>query len=92
MNGWKEIKKSLIRNTGFNSIPVVKVKLISLANNYELILEHDCDGRELHLEYLENTLKYIHQLWGRTVTVKTKLAGSNHLCYYNSEGFKAQSM
>ena len=40
-----------------------------------LILEHVFDGRELNIDYAEATLKYIYELWGHTVTLKTTQLG-----------------
>ena len=37
-----------------------------------LILEHVFDGRELELIYAKETIKYVHDLWGKKVILKTK--------------------
>ena len=37
-----------------------------------LILEHVFDDRELQMNYTEATLKYVFELWGHTVILKTK--------------------
>ena len=73
-NGFKSIRNSLCNSCGVGSIPVIKVTEMS-KNDKTLILEHVFDGRELHSAYAEGTLKYISELWGHTVTLKTTQLG-----------------
>jgi len=39
-----------------------------------LVLEHVYDGRELELNYAKETLKYVAELWGAKVELRTRLA------------------
>lgn len=71
-NGWKTIRDTLVAMTGINNIPSIRV-LEAGARNRILYLEHEYDGRELQLEYAHQTLKYIAQLWGGIVRLKTKV-------------------
>jgi len=89
--GWKKIKQTLIRNIGLNSIPVVKVDEVDFSN-YELKLIHEHDGRELHMEYMEHTLKYIYDLWGQKVSLKTFIKGEEVIAEYTKDkGFILQT-
>lgn len=70
--GWKKIRDTLVSNVGMNSVPVIKV--ISSENVLDMAQEQD--GRELLLEYAQETLKYIARLWGRKVRLHIKVSGS----------------
>jgi len=67
--GWEEVRESLIRNTGVNAIPTVKIVDIESAN--VLVLAHDHDGRDLELSYAEAVVKNISTLWGDVVKLIT---------------------
>ena len=63
--GWKKVREDLIRNTGDNSIPRIVVSDIS--SNGDLILNHIHDGRDLDLEYADNVMHSIRNLWNKNV-------------------------
>jgi stage V sporulation protein R len=54
------------------SIPVIKVVNIS-SQDRALILEHECEDRELELGYAGETLKYVMEIWGRPVHLRTRI-------------------
>jgi len=70
-DNWREIKETLIRDVGVGSIPVIKIEDADYNNNRVLYIKHHHDGRDLHLEYAERTLQYLHQLWQREVVLET---------------------
>lgn len=57
-------------NGGF---PYIVVEDGDYLRNGELYLVHKYEGTELDLQYLENVLPYIHQLWGRIVHIETNV-------------------
>lgn len=74
-NGFKSIRNTLASSCGAGSIPLIRVTEM-LKSDKTLILEHVFDGRELNTAYAEATLKYIYELWGHTVTLKTTQGGN----------------
>ena len=58
---WKEVRNTLLRNTGINSIPRIYVHDIKKDNS--LILKHDHDGRDLDLEYADKVIENIRNIW-----------------------------
>lgn len=70
-DGWKKIRDSIASTCGLSSIPYIRVINLNKRDN-SLILEHLFDGRELEISYAKETLKYINDLWGRKVILKTK--------------------
>ncbi|HHW60847.1 MAG TPA: SpoVR family protein [Syntrophomonadaceae bacterium] len=73
--GWKQIRDTLIQNTGVNKIPSIYVVEVK-KTDHTLILEHEWDGRELHLHYALETLKHMARLWRGKVRLYTQLHGS----------------
>ena len=63
--GWKKVREDMIANTGINSMPIVQVT--DLQKDGTLLLSHIHDGRDLNLEYAEEVVNKIKQLWPHEV-------------------------
>jgi len=74
-DGWKEIRNTLSSSCGMGSVPLIRA--LDVAKDKTLTLEHVYDGRELQLSYAEETLKYISDLWGFKIKLKTVLDNKN---------------
>lgn len=68
--GWKKIRNALAASVGLSNMPCIKVEEI-VSIDHILLLFHEFDGRELELNYANETLKYISTLWGGKVILKT---------------------
>jgi stage V sporulation protein R len=90
--GWQNVKETLIKNVGTNSIPVIKVEDADFGQNRTLYLKHYHDGRDLHLEYAEKTLAYLQRLWGREVVLETVVEGKRSLLCTNERGFSVRAL
>ena len=90
--GWREVKETLIKNVGSNSIPVIKVEDADFGQNRTLYLKHYHDGRDLHLEYAEKTIAYLQRLWAREVVIETTLEGKKSLLCCNDRGFSVRAL
>lgn len=82
---WREIKETLIRNVGTGTIPVIKIEDADYNSNRVLFLKHYHDGRDLHLEYAEKTLQYLHQLWRRGVVLETVINEKRSLLCFSDD-------
>ena len=91
-DGWREVKETLIKNVGMGTIPVIKVEDADHNHNRILYMKHYHDGRDLHLEYAERTLSYIHQLWRHEVILETAVNGKRALLSYNDKGFSTKPL
>ena len=90
--GWRDVKATLIKNVGTNSIPVLKVEDADFGQNRTLYVKHDHDGRDLHIEYAEKSLNYLQRLWGREVVLETVLDGKRSLLCSNDRGFSVRAL
>ncbi len=88
--GWQEIKETLIRNVGMGGIPVIRVIDADHGRRGELFLRHEHDGRDLHLEYAEKSLSYVHELWGRRIVLETSLDDEQCLLQIDDQGFSVE--
>jgi stage V sporulation protein R len=61
-DGWKEVKRELLRNVGTNSIPVIYVDELE---DGHMILRHEHDGRDLELGHAEAVTLHIDLLWNK---------------------------
>lgn len=80
---WKEVKNQLIRSRVNGGFPYLTVTDGDYAKAGELYITHHYEGDELDIKYLEKTLPYIYQLWGRTVHLETVLIEKETLFSYN---------
>ncbi len=91
-DGWRAVKETLLRNVGMNGVPVIEVEDSDYDRSRKLYLAHRHDGRDLDLESAEKTLSYIHQLWQRTVALKTIIAGRPSLLTHGESGFQIKRL
>ena len=82
--GWKKIRNTLASSVGMGGIPIIKIVDTS-KKDHILCLEHEFDGRELELNYTAETLKYLVDLWGGTVQLKTVLHDMPKMLICNEE-------
>lgn len=69
----EQVRDQLISMRVNGGFPYIVVENGDYLRNGELYLEHGYEGIELDVKYLEHVMPYIHQLWGRTVHLETKV-------------------
>lgn len=69
VEGWKTVRDNLADSVGLGNIPVIQPLTVDKGT---LVLEHICDNRELELKYAQETIKYVADLWGGKVELRTK--------------------
>lgn len=82
---WRKVRDGLIgtlHNCGF---PYIVVENGDFGKRGELYLKHLFEGAELDVYYVEKTIPYVYNLWGRTVHLETELDGKQVLFSYNGE-------
>jgi stage V sporulation protein R len=68
---WEVVRDQIVRSLTSYGIPYIAVEDGDHKRNRELYLKHYFDGDELDTRYTEKTLRYVNQLWGRTVHLET---------------------
>ncbi|CQR47080.1 SpoVR family protein [Paraliobacillus sp. PM-2] len=80
---WEHVRDQLINMRVNGGFPYLTVQNGDYQNNGELYLLHHYEGVELDLRYLEKTLPYIYQLWGRNVYLETVIENVPIMFMYN---------
>jgi len=81
-DGWKKVRDDLANSVGLGSIPIVQPLSVEKGT---LLLEHIYDNRELELKYAQETLKYVVDLWGGKVDLRTSLYNTPTIIRCNEE-------
>jgi stage V sporulation protein R len=82
---FKAIKaKLLFQMTNFGQ-PVIKVIDANFENRGELLLGHAWEGIDMQPEFLQETLKNVHAIWGRPVALATLMDEEGHLYRFDGE-------
>lgn len=68
---WENIRDQLVYSRVNGGFPYLVVQDGDFLRNGELYLLHQYEGVELDLKYLERTMPYIYQLWGRSIHMET---------------------
>jgi stage V sporulation protein R len=68
---WKNVRDQLVSMRVNGGFPYITVNDGDYLKSGELYLKHHYEGIELDLKYLEKTMPYIYQLWGRPVHMET---------------------
>ncbi|WP_280768724.1 SpoVR family protein [Salipaludibacillus daqingensis] len=71
---WQGVRDQIITSRINGGFPFITVKNGDYLKAGELFLTHEYEGVELDTTYLEKTLPYLHQLWGRPVHIETVIA------------------
>lgn len=68
---WENIREQLVYSKVNGGFPCLMVKDGDFNRVGELYLIHEYEGTELDLKYVERTLPYVVQLWGKSVHLET---------------------
>lgn len=82
---WENVRDELVNSRINGGFPVVMVEDGNYMNNGELYLKHQYENAELDLKYLEKTLPYVHQLWGKIVHLETVVENKSVLFSYDGK-------
>ncbi|MGG4501931.1 SpoVR family protein [Paenibacillus polymyxa] len=82
---WENIRDQLVFSRVNGGSPYIVVEDGDYLHTGELKLKHQYEGIELDLKYMERTLPYVYQLWGRTVHLETMIEGKLALFSYDGK-------
>ncbi|WP_126425467.1 SpoVR family protein [Brevibacillus marinus] len=68
---WEQVRDVLVTSRVNGGFPYITVQDGDYLRSGELYLKHHYEGMELDVKYVEKTLPYVHQLWGRTTHLET---------------------
>lgn len=82
---WEHIRDQLVYSRVNGGFPYLVVQDGNHIGNGELYLKHRYEGIELDLKYVERTLPYVQQLWGKTVHLETTVEDKPVLFTYDGK-------
>lgn len=83
---WQTVRDQLVNSRVNAGFPYLVVEDGNYVNNGELLIKHCFEGAELDLTYLEKTLPYVYQLWGKKVHLQTVIEGK--VAFFSYDGNK----
>lgn len=83
--GWENIRDQLVYSRVNGGSPYIVVADGDYRRTGELLLQHQYEGIELDLRYLERTLPYVYTLWGHPVHLETIVEGQKALFSYDGK-------
>jgi len=82
---WKSVKQKLLFSLTNFGQPFIFVTDGNFENRGELLLEHRHEGIDLRIDYAKDTLKNLHQIWGRPVHLRTVVEGKGKLFSFDGD-------
>ncbi|MCZ8513524.1 SpoVR family protein [Paenibacillus filicis] len=82
---WENIRDQLVYSRVNGGFPYIVVVDGNYERNGELYLKHEYEGMELDLKYVERTIPYIHQLWGKPVYLESVIENKKVLFTYDGK-------
>ncbi|WP_311082229.1 SpoVR family protein [Paenibacillus polymyxa] len=82
---WENIRDQLVFSRVNGGLPYIVIEDGDYLHTGELKLKHQYEGIELDIKYMERTLPYVYQLWGRTVHLETLIEGKLALFSYDGK-------
>jgi stage V sporulation protein R len=82
---WEKVRDQLVYARVNGGYPYIVIEDADYNENGELYLKHRYESIELDLKYVEKTLPYVQQLWGRKVHLETVVENKKVLFSYDGE-------
>lgn len=82
---WANIRDQLIYSRVNGGFPYLTVQDGDYQQNGEIYLKHSFEGMELDLKYLERTLPFVQQIWGKPVHLETIIEDKQVLFSYDGK-------
>lgn len=70
---WEIVRDQLANSKVNGGFPYLVVTDGDYLRNGELYLKHNFEGLELDVKYIERTLPYVHQIWGKSIHLESVL-------------------
>ncbi|MGD8191244.1 SpoVR family protein [Brevibacillus ginsengisoli] len=70
---WEAVRDQLANSRVNGGFPYLVVTDGDYLRNGELYLKHNFEGLELDVKYIERTLPYVHQIWGKSIHLESVL-------------------
>jgi stage V sporulation protein R len=90
--GFEEVKRQLLSRLTNMGHPIIVVQDGNFRNRAELLLKHRHEGADLDLEEARDTLRALHALWQRPVTLETRVESNPRRLGFDGEKFMEEEV
>ncbi len=87
---WEIVRDTILAGMTNFGQPYVVVEDGDYRRGRELYLKHRHEGQDLDLDYADKTLRYVYQLWGRSVHLETTAEGKPTVISYHGQSGRAE--
>jgi stage V sporulation protein R len=89
---WRHVRDTILDGMTNFGIPIIDVEDGDYLRRGELLLTHAYDGKPLDADYSARTLRYIAQIWGRPVHIRTVADDKPVLFTHDGEEFNQEPL
>lgn len=82
---WEKVRDQLVSMRVNGGFPVIVVEDGDFLRNGELLLVHRFEGLELDVKYVEKTLPYVYQIWGKAVHLESMVEDRKVMFTYDGK-------
>lgn len=82
---WEHVRDQLVSMRVNGGFPYLMVENGDYQHNGELLIKHYYEGMELDIKYIEKTIPYLQELWGRSVHLQTVVEEREVLFSYDGK-------
>ncbi|HAG12166.1 MAG TPA: stage V sporulation protein R [Desulfotomaculum sp.] len=82
---WEVVRDVIVDSLTNCGFPYLVVEDGDYGKQGDLYLKHNYEGIELDVFYLEKTLPYVHQIWGRKIHIETVVDSKKVVFLYNGD-------
>ncbi len=87
---FEKVKQQLLFGLTNHGQPFIYVVDANHANRGELVLEHRHEGLDLKVDWAQETLKNIQQIWSRPVHIRTMVEGKGRILGFDGKEFSSE--
>jgi len=80
---WEVIRDQILNSRTNGGFPYIVIENADYLRNGELFLQHQYEGIELDVRYIEKTLPHIYTMWNKTVHIETIIEQKKVLFSYD---------
>jgi stage V sporulation protein R len=87
----KEVCELIVSSFAHSGVPKIEVNNGNYNNSGILELVHRWSGADLDIKYASETMKHLHDIWGNTVILRTKINGKDAVMVFKDGKFNIPS-
>ncbi len=88
---FQKVKRQLLDSITNRGQPVIRVVDANYGNTGELLIKHEHGGVDLDMNHAKDTLRNLHKIWKRPVSIYTIVEDKGKLLRHGAEGYSEKT-